>query len=122
MSPKPTDRMNADEFDDEGLPGIDENYPPEQAWAVNDPALVRGGSETPDDLRTRVAREHASAADPAASPADEVPTLMSPSSGDPAVEGDLVDTEATAVADVGRGDPDAGPAAEEAAVHITDEP
>ena len=116
---RPTDRMNADQFDDEGLPGIDGQYPPDEAWAVNDPALVSGGSETRDDLRTRVAREQASAVE---RDTETGPALMDPGAGDPAVPDERVDHESTAVAEVGEGDPDAVVAAEEAALRITDEP
>ena len=48
--------------------------------------------------------------------------LMDPDSGDPAVAGDMVDSESQAVADTGHVDPDAGPTAEEAAMHIVEAP
>lgn len=111
--------MNADQFDDEGLPGIDKDFPPENSWGVEDPALLN--SETgQDNLATRVAREKASAHE--RDDTDEAVVLMEPDSGDPAVAGDTVDDEAQAVATTGEGDPDAGPSAEEAAMHIVDEP
>lgn len=115
----PSDRMNANEFDDEGLPGIDKDFPPEKSWGVEDPALLN--SETgQDNLATRVAREAAS--ELTAGPDDEALGLMDPDSGDPAVAGDTVDHEAQAVATTGERDPDAGPTAEEAAMHIVEEP
>ncbi len=69
---------------------------------------------------TRVAREAASAHEAGAD--EEALGLMDPDSGDPAVAGDTTDDEAQAVATTGEGDPDAGPTAEEAAMHVIDEP
>lgn len=116
----PSDRMNANQFDDEGLPGIDKDFPPEQSWGVEDPALVNNETVR-DNLTTRVAREAASEYERAAEADSEAPILMDPDSGDPAVAGDTVDHEAQSVAMTGDGDPDAAPSAEEAAVHIVDE-
>lgn len=120
MNPSdPSDSMNANQFDDEGLPGIDKDFPPEESWGVEDPALLN--SETgQDNLVTRVAREAAS--EHARGGDEEALGLMDPDSGDPAVAGDTVDDEAQAVASMGESDPDAGPTAEEAAMHIVDEP
>ncbi len=115
----PSDSMNANQFDDEGLPGIDEAFPPENSWGVEDPALLN--SETAqDNLTTRVAREGASAIEGAVDAPP--PILMEPAAGDPAVEGDLIDDEAQALAIIGEGDPDAGPTAEQAAMRVVDEP
>lgn len=114
----PTDRMNANQFDDEGLPGIDKDFPPENSWGVEDPALVNT-ENAQDNLVTRVAREAASEHE--TNIEVDPPILMDQNSGDPAVEGDVVDDEPQAVATTGRGDPDAGPTAEEAAMHIIDE-
>ncbi len=102
--------LNANQFDGEGLPGIDEDYPPEHSWAVEDPALVNGGSETPDDLRTRVSREN-----PDIAPADT--TEPAP----PLAGTDGVDDEPQLVADTGMADPDAGSTAEEAAMRIVEQ-
>jgi len=107
--PNATDRMNANQFDDEGLPGIDKNFPPEHSWGVEDPALVNGGSETMDDLATRVSREN-----------DQIPTtpvVMAPQSGDPAI-GDNTDSEKQLLGMEGNPDPDAALSPEEAAMHI----
>ena len=100
------------------LPGIDKDFPPEHSWGAEDPALLN--SETgQDNLAPRVAREAAS--EHARGNDDEALGLMDPESGDPAVAGDTVDDEAQAVATTGVGDPDAGPTAEEAAIHVIDE-
>ncbi len=110
--------MNANQFDDEGLPGIDKDFPPENSWGAEDPALLN--SETgQDNLVTRVARETADEHE--GGDAAEVLGLMDPDSGDPAIAGDTIDHEAQAVAITGEADPDAGPTAEEAAMHIVDE-
>lgn len=113
----PSDSMNANQFDDEGLPGIDKDFPPEKSWGAEDPALLN--SETgKDNLVTRVARETAS--EHVGDATDEALGLMDPGSGDPALAGDTVDHESQAVATTGEGDPDAGPTAEEAAIHVVD--
>ncbi|MDH3301176.1 MAG: hypothetical protein OES24_11780 [Acidimicrobiia bacterium] len=114
-----SDSMNANQFDDEGLPGIDKDFPPEKSWGAEDPALLN--SETgQDNLVTRVAREAASEHEAGAD--EKALGLMDPDSGDPSVPGDTVDHEAQSVATTGESDPDAGPTAEEAAMHVIDEP
>ncbi len=114
----PSDSLNANQFDEEGLPGIDKDYPPEKSWGAEDPALLNSDTGQ-DNLVTRVAREEAS--ERSGRSGDEALGLMDPDSGDPAVAGDTVDHEAQAVASTGESDPDAGPTAEEAAMHIIDE-
>ncbi len=111
---KPTDSLNANQFDDDGLPGIDENYPPEHSWAVEDPALVNGDSETRDDLRTRMSREQPEQPSP---PDATVGALIS-DQGDPQESPGDDNKDATAA--TGRRDPDAGISAEEAAMHIVE--
>ncbi|MDH4279507.1 MAG: hypothetical protein OEW83_15660, partial [Acidimicrobiia bacterium] len=91
---------------------------PEKSWGAEDPALLNGGTGQ-DNLATRVARETAS--EDAGDAPDEALGLMDPDSGDPALAGDTVDHESQAVATTGETDPDAGPTAEEAAMHIVDE-
>ena len=118
----PSDRLNANQFDEEGLPGIDKNYPPDHSWGAEDPSVVNtpDGGVAADDLATRVAREAATENDPETD--ESSPVLMEPDSGDPAVAGDVVDTESQAVGMIGDDDPDGGLSAEQAAMHIVDEP
>ncbi len=112
--------MNANQFDDDGLPGIDKDYPPEHSWGAEDPALVNS-DDASDNLVTRVAREAASELEQHDVDVDAAPPLMDPAAGDPAAEGELVDDESQAIALSGVGDPDAGPTAEEAAMHVVDD-
>lgn len=114
---RPADDLNADQFDDDGLPGIDPNYPPEHAWGAEDPTAVNASANAPDDLETRDARLNPVThhEEPAASEHDDVPLLIDDAA--PLVDG-AIDLEAKAVADEGVGDPDAPIAPEVAAMRI----
>jgi hypothetical protein len=104
------DHLNANQFDDEGLPGIDENFPPDRPWAVEDPTLLAGGSEAHDDLATRVTREIPEYGGRA--PRDAV--ILSGADGPV----DAADDEPQLIGELGDRDPDAAVSPEDAAMHI----
>lgn len=95
------ERLNENQFEDEGLPGIDPNFPPEHSWGSEDQALVNGGSETQDNLVTRLSRE--------------VPDAITRTDEDGLV---IVDGETPMTGTLDDGDPDGGRSAEQAAMHI----
>ncbi len=104
------DHLNANQFDDEGLPGIDENYPPERPWASEDPTFLAGGSETQDDLATRVTREEPEFG----GPGERDSVILSGAEGPV----DTPDNEPQLLGELGDRDPDAAVSAEDAAMHI----
>lgn len=115
---KPTESLNANQFEDDGLPGIDKNYPPERPWAVEDPAgdptVVEAGSETRDDLATRRAREQPDIV----IPNDPETAPMVSDQGDP--QSSPTDDEKQAVAQSGKPDPDAEISPEQRAMHMVE--
>ncbi|MFW2381679.1 MAG: hypothetical protein ACN4GZ_07980 [Acidimicrobiales bacterium] len=104
------DHLNANQFDDEGLPGIDENYPPDHSWAAEDPTFIAGGSETQDDLATRAAREQPEFG----GPSDREAVILSGTDGPT----DVADEEAQLLGELGDRDPDAAISPEDGAMHI----
>lgn len=104
------DHLNANQFDDDGLPGIDENYPPDHAWVSEDPTVSVGGSETQDDLATRVTRENPEFGGRA--PRDAV--ILSGADGPV----DAADEEPQLLGELGDRDPDAAISPEDSAMHI----
>lgn len=116
----PSDTMNADQFDDDGLPGIAPNFPPEHAWAAEDPTAVNATANTPDPLVNRMARESPETHYEVESAQDSsTPALLDDAD---AVADGARDSEKQHVADTGRGDPDAPLSAEEAAMRVVDTP
>ena len=97
------ERLNENQFEDDGLPGIDANFPPEHSWGSEDPALVNGGSETKDNLVTRLSRE--------------VPDAILRTDDHGLV---IVDGEVPMTGSLDDGDPDGGLSAEQAAMHLVD--
>lgn len=116
----PSDTTNANQFDDDGLPGIDPNYPPEHAWAAEDPTAVNATADTPDPLKNRMARE-STVTHYEVESAQDSPTPAIIDDGGAIADG-AQDTEKQHVADTGRGDPDAPLSAEEAALKVVDSP
>ncbi len=107
MSETGQERLNENQFDDEGLPGIAPDFPPDHSWGVEDPALVNGGSETQDNLVTRLSRENLEHTIDGAAGTD--------GEGMAIVE---IDTPMAGISD--QGDPDANLSPEQSAMHIVE--